>query len=110
MTGFMKYVGWLKDNPVIVTDIIKYVIAALTVAGVTVNAAIAAPIGGAVLLILTLITRSQVVSLPTHNAAVEDALNTPAPEPTESGEADYVASITDDAAVDSGPWFTPTTR
>lgn len=91
MTGVMKYLGWLRDNPVIVADIIKYVVAALTLAGITVNAAVAAPIGAAVLLILTLITRGQVVPVARHDAAVEDALNTPAPTPDETGEADYLA-------------------
>ncbi|MER7445041.1 hypothetical protein [Micromonospora avicenniae] len=93
MRSYMKWVTYLRDNPVVVMDIVKYVIAALTVAGITVNAAIAAPVGGLILLVLTVVTRGQVVPVVKHEQAVRDALHTPAPGPDETGETAYMERL-----------------
>jgi hypothetical protein len=89
----MTYLRYLKDNPVILLDIIKYVVAALVMAGVAINPAIVVPAGAVILTVLTLVTRSRVVEVGKHDAAVEDALNTPTPGPETTGEADYLAAL-----------------
>lgn len=59
----MDYVKYLQRNPVIVMDIVKYVVAALAFF-LPVPAAVAVPVAGALLLVLTVATRATVT--PNH--------------------------------------------
>lgn len=93
MRGGMKYLTYLRENPVVLLDLVKYAVVVAALFGLPLPPGIDVAVASAVLAVLTLITRAKVVPLVKHEAAVEDALNTPAPSPAESGEADYLAQI-----------------
>lgn len=74
-----KTIDFLKTNPVLLLDGLKYVLAGLLVFGVTVPSQLDSILGGLAVVLLSIITRSQVVPNATHAAAVAEALATPAP-------------------------------
>lgn len=78
----MDYLRYVKDNPVVLYDLLKYVVAALVAVGLPVPPGVDVAVGGVVLAALTIITRSQVVPVGRHDQAVTDALMTPAPTDT----------------------------
>ncbi|WP_200209104.1 hypothetical protein [Micromonospora coerulea] len=89
----MRFVAYIKDNPVVLLDLVKYVLAALVLFGLPIPPGIDVVVAGAVLAVLTLVTRAKVVPVAKHDLAVEDALNTTAPTPEVTGEADYLAQL-----------------
>jgi hypothetical protein len=89
----MKLVAYVKDNPVVLLDIVKYLAAALVLFGLPIPPGVDVAVAGLILAVLTVVTRSAVVPVAKHDAAVTDALNMPAPDPATNGEADYLATI-----------------
>lgn len=69
----MKWIAYLKDNPVIVLDLVKYILAGFVLFGLPIPQGFDVIVAGAVLTVLTVITRSRVAR------AIEDALHTPPP-------------------------------
>lgn len=78
----MDYLRYVKDNPVVLYDLLKYGMAVLVVLGLPVPPGVDVAVGGVVLAALTIITRSQVVPVGRHRQEVTDALMTPAPTDT----------------------------
>jgi hypothetical protein len=72
-------ITWIKGNPVIVGDVIKYGLALLVLFGVPVPAGAAAAISALIVALGSLVTRSQVSPTATVEAKVEEALYTPVP-------------------------------
>ncbi|MDM4718448.1 hypothetical protein QTQ03_02135 [Micromonospora sp. WMMA1363] len=75
----MRYAKYVKDNPVVLLDLIKYAVAVLVLFGLPVPPGVDVAVAGVTLGVLTIITRSQVVPVGRHHQAVTDALMTPAP-------------------------------
>ncbi|MDG4826013.1 hypothetical protein O7635_29540 [Asanoa sp. WMMD1127] len=66
----MSYVRFIKDNPVLLLDLLKYVLAALILFGIPVPPGLDVLIAGAVVAVLSFITRSAV----TPNGRVDEVV------------------------------------
>lgn len=89
----MKYAQYVKDNPVVLLDVLKYALGALVLFGLPIPPGLDVLVAGLILAGLTIVTRSKVVPVAKHEQAVEDALATPAPTPAETGEAAYLDEL-----------------
>lgn len=78
----MDYLRHVKNNPVVLYDLLKYAVAVLVAFGLPVPPGVDVAVGGVLLAALTIATRSQVVPVGRHQAAVADALMAPAPTAT----------------------------
>jgi hypothetical protein len=77
----LRYIEWIKRNPVIVLDIVKYLAAGLVLFGIPVPAGLDVVIAGLVLAGLSIATRQLVTPNGEVEKQVDEALHTPAPEP-----------------------------
>ncbi|MEV6638093.1 hypothetical protein AB0M54_45960 [Actinoplanes sp. NPDC051470] len=77
----MKVVAFLRDNPVVVLDVLKAAVALLLVFGLPIPAGLDVAAAGLVVAVLTVVTRQAVTPNGTVGELVDEALNTPAPEP-----------------------------
>ncbi|MCG5459617.1 hypothetical protein PSH03_005401 [Micromonospora sp. PSH03] len=93
MTGFRKYAEYLRGNPVVLLDLMKYAAVVAVLFGLPIPPGVDVAVAGAVLAVLTIITRSRVVEVGKHTREVEDALATPVPTQDESGESAYLREI-----------------
>lgn len=77
----MKYLDFIKANPVLVMDAVKAALAIAVYFGLPVSAGLAAPLAVLVYGALSVATRGMVVPVAKHDEAVEEALYTPVPDP-----------------------------
>lgn len=74
-----KAIVFMKDNPVVVLDVVKYVLAGLVLFGVPIPPGLDVLAAGLVLAILTIVTRQLVTPEAKARQAVADALFSPIP-------------------------------
>lgn len=72
----MKFVNYIKENPVVLLDVLKYVLAGLVLFGLPIPPGVDALLAGAILAVLTVATRQAVTPNAKVDAAVEEALET----------------------------------
>lgn len=77
--GFRGVLDYVKGNPVLLLDLLKYLLAALVLFGLPIPPGLDVLLAGAILAGLTLFTAGQVTPVATANAAIATALATPVP-------------------------------
>lgn len=88
MTSGLKGVAsYVKGNPVLMLDLVKYVLSALVLFGLPIPDGLDVVVAGAILTILTIATAGQVTPAAAANRAVQTALYTPVPDAIDA-EAD----------------------
>ncbi|WP_144121119.1 hypothetical protein [Catellatospora sichuanensis] len=80
----MKFVTFLKDNPVVLMDLVKAVLALVVVFGLPIPPGLDVAVAGAIVAALTVVTRSLVMPVGKAEGAIREALNTPVPAEGES--------------------------
>lgn len=99
MSGFKGVVTYVKGNPVLMLDLVKYALAALVLFGLPIPAGLDVILAGAILTALTIVTAGQVTPAAKADLAYRTALYTPVPdEPVVQVDP----AVTADATVTSG--------